>query len=57
MPGSAQMAGFANRKPRRSSRRSYDEADALRLWDVSAELVGLDTDAAGVLARSRRDAS
>ena len=42
---------FANRKPRRSSKHSYDEADALRLWEVSAELVGLDADTAGRLAR------
>jgi NAD(P)-dependent dehydrogenase (short-subunit alcohol dehydrogenase family) len=33
---------FANRRPRKSSRRSYDEADARRLWEVSAELVHLD---------------
>src|SRR5687768_11319272 len=48
---------FANRKPRASARRSYDEADALRLWEVSAELVGLDADTAGRLARPRLDAS
>jgi retinol dehydrogenase 14 len=48
---------FANRKPRRSSKRSYDEADALRLWEVSAELVGLDASTAGPLARSHRNAS
>jgi len=48
---------FANRKPRRSSRRSYDEADALRLWEVSAGLVGLDTGTAGPLAQPRLDAS
>jgi retinol dehydrogenase-14 len=34
---------FANRKPRRSSKASYDEAVAGRLWQVSAELVGLTT--------------
>jgi retinol dehydrogenase-14 len=33
---------FANSKPKRSAKRSYDEAAAARLWDVSAELVGLD---------------
>jgi retinol dehydrogenase 14 len=32
---------FANRKPKRSSRRSYDQAAAARLWRVSAELAGL----------------
>ncbi len=35
---------FANRKPKRSSARSYDEAVAARLWQVSAELVGLSSD-------------
>jgi NAD(P)-dependent dehydrogenase (short-subunit alcohol dehydrogenase family) len=32
---------FANGKPTRSAKRSYDEAAAARLWQVSAELVGL----------------
>jgi NAD(P)-dependent dehydrogenase (short-subunit alcohol dehydrogenase family) len=32
---------FANSKPRDSSRASYDEAAAARLWRVSADLVGL----------------
>jgi retinol dehydrogenase 14 len=32
---------FANRRPKRSSKRSYDQAVAARLWQVSAELVGL----------------
>jgi retinol dehydrogenase 14 len=32
---------FANGKRTRSSRGSYDESDAARLWRVSAELVGL----------------
>jgi NAD(P)-dependent dehydrogenase (short-subunit alcohol dehydrogenase family) len=32
---------FANLRPRRSSRRSYDQAAAARLWQVSADLVGL----------------
>jgi retinol dehydrogenase-14 len=38
-----QVAGryFANSKPKRSSKRSYDEAAAARLWQVSADLVGL----------------
>jgi NAD(P)-dependent dehydrogenase (short-subunit alcohol dehydrogenase family) len=32
---------FADSKPRRSAQRSYDEAAAARLWQVSADLVGL----------------
>ena len=32
---------FANSKPRRSSERSYDADAAARLWQVSADLVGL----------------
>jgi hypothetical protein len=32
---------FVNGKPKRSSKRSYDEATAARLWQVSADLVGL----------------
>jgi retinol dehydrogenase 14 len=32
---------FANSKPARSSRRSYDQDVAARLWQVSADLVGL----------------
>jgi hypothetical protein len=32
---------FANSKPKGSSKRSYDEAAAGRLWQVSADLVGL----------------
>jgi retinol dehydrogenase 14 len=32
---------FVNRKPKRSSKGSYDEATAARLWQVSADLVGL----------------
>ena len=32
---------FVNSKPKRSSERSYDEADAARLWQASADLVGL----------------
>ena len=32
---------FVNRKPKRSSKRSYDQAAAARLWQVSADLVGL----------------
>jgi retinol dehydrogenase 14 len=48
---------FAKSKPRKSAKRSYDEADALRLWEVSARLVGLDASTAGRLARPERDAS
>jgi retinol dehydrogenase-14 len=36
---------FADCRPRRSSKRSYDDAAAARLWDVSLELTGIDTDA------------
>jgi retinol dehydrogenase-14 len=32
---------FANGKTKKSSKRSYDEAAAARLWEVSADLVGL----------------
>ena len=32
---------FANSKPKTSSKASQDAAAAARLWDVSAELVGL----------------
>jgi retinol dehydrogenase-14 len=38
---------YANSKPKRSSKRSYDEADAARLWQVSADLVGLDDEPLG----------
>jgi len=34
---------FANGKPKRSSERSYDDDAAARLWQVSADLVGLTT--------------
>ena len=34
---------FANSRPKRSSERSYDVAAATRLWQVSANLVGLTT--------------
>jgi NAD(P)-dependent dehydrogenase (short-subunit alcohol dehydrogenase family) len=42
-PELAQVTGryFANSKPKRSATRSYDEAAAARLWQVSADLVGL----------------
>jgi retinol dehydrogenase-14 len=32
---------FANRKPQASNKASYDAAAAIRLWQVSAGLVGL----------------
>ena len=35
---------FANLKPKKSSKASYDAAAASRLWRVSAELVGLPTE-------------
>ena len=43
---SAQVDGvtgwyFANRKPKTSSTASYDTAAAARLWQISADLVGL----------------
>jgi retinol dehydrogenase 14 len=42
-PELAQVTGryFANRKSKRSAKASYDQAVAARLWQVSAELVGL----------------
>jgi retinol dehydrogenase-14 len=42
-PDLEQVTGgyFADSKPKRSSKRSYDEAAAARLWQVSADLVGL----------------
>ncbi len=40
-PGLAQVSGkyFVNGKPKASSTRSYDEAAARRLWEISEELV------------------
>ena len=42
-PDLEQVTGryFANSKPRKSSQGSYDAAAAARLWQVSADLVGL----------------
>ena len=42
-PSSSRCTGryFADSPPKRSSVRSYDEAIAVRLWQVSAVLVGL----------------
>jgi retinol dehydrogenase-14 len=44
-PDLEQVSGryFADSKPKRSAKRSYDEAAAARLWQVSADLVGLTT--------------
>jgi NAD(P)-dependent dehydrogenase (short-subunit alcohol dehydrogenase family) len=44
-PDLEQVTGryFVNSKPKRSSKRSYDEAAAARLWQVSADLGGLTT--------------
>jgi NAD(P)-dependent dehydrogenase (short-subunit alcohol dehydrogenase family) len=46
LASSAQVEGvtgryFANRKPKTSSKASYDTAAAARLWNVSSSLVGL----------------
>jgi len=38
---------FANRTPRTSNKLSYDVTAAARLWDISAELVGLRADRPG----------
>jgi retinol dehydrogenase 14 len=48
LASSAQVEGitgryFANRKPKTSTKASYDTAAAARLWKVSADLVGLTT--------------
>jgi retinol dehydrogenase-14 len=42
-PGLVESSGqfYANSKTKKSSKRSYDEADAARLWQVSAGLTGL----------------
>ncbi len=45
---------FVNSKPKSSSRRSYHEATAARLWQLSADLVGLDIPQAPTSA-DRRD--
>jgi retinol dehydrogenase 14 len=44
-PDLEQVSGryFANSKPKRSSKPSYDQATAARLWQVSDDLVGLTT--------------
>ena len=42
-PDLGQVTGryFADSRPKRSAQRSYDEAAAARLWQISADLVGL----------------
>ncbi|GAA0411463.1 hypothetical protein Acor_15350 [Acrocarpospora corrugata] len=42
-PDLQQVTGryFANGKPKSSATRSYDQAAAARLWQVSADLAGL----------------
>ena len=52
-PDLEQVTGryFATSKPRRSSRRSYDQAAAARLWQVSADLAGLTAVGATTSAR------
>jgi retinol dehydrogenase 14 len=42
-PGLEQVTGrfFAGGKPRKSGKRSYDQAAAARLWRVSADLAGV----------------
>jgi NAD(P)-dependent dehydrogenase (short-subunit alcohol dehydrogenase family) len=42
---------FANSTPKKSSKRSYSRADADRLWQVSAALVGLEFDSEGSTKR------
>ena len=59
-PDLEQVTGryFASSKPRKSSRRSYDQAAATRLWQVSADLVGLTAVGAATSARpAGKDAS
>jgi retinol dehydrogenase-14 len=52
-PDLEQVTGryFAGSKPKRSAKRSYDQAAAARLWQVSADLVGLT--AAGIATSAR----
>ncbi|HEY5784403.1 MAG TPA: hypothetical protein VIT65_06480, partial [Microlunatus sp.] len=44
-PDLEQVSGrfFTNSQPKRSSKASYDQDDAARLWQVSADLVSLTT--------------
>ncbi len=41
---------FANGRPQRSSKASYDESSAARLWQVSTRLVGLEVSSIGPAA-------
>jgi NAD(P)-dependent dehydrogenase (short-subunit alcohol dehydrogenase family) len=52
-PDLEQVTGryFVSSKPRRSSRRSYDQAATARLWQVSADLAGLTAVGAATSAR------
>ena len=52
-PAVEQVTGryFAGSKPRRSSRRSYDQAAGARLWQMSADLAGLTAVGAATSAR------
>ena len=55
-PDLEQVTGryFASSKPRRSSRSSYDQAAATRLWQASAHLTSL-TPAAAATSRGQRE--
>jgi retinol dehydrogenase 14 len=54
--GHASGQYFVNGRPKRSSARSYDRAVAQRLWETSAELVGLPTESGTTPAPPRKDA-
>jgi retinol dehydrogenase 14 len=56
-PDLEQVTGryFANRKPTRSSKRSYDQATAARLWQVSADLAGVTAAAEPPLGHHERN--
>jgi retinol dehydrogenase 14 len=59
LASSAQVDGvtgryFANRKPRTSSKASYDTARAERLWQLSADLVGLTAAPSAPSSKGRR---
>jgi NAD(P)-dependent dehydrogenase (short-subunit alcohol dehydrogenase family) len=56
-PDLEQVTGrsFANRKPTRSSKRSYDRATATRLWQVSADLAGVTAAAEPPLGHHERN--
>lgn len=54
-PALADVTGryFAKRKVKRSSKRSYDEAVARRLWQISEELVANSSDSVYMSGRGR----